>query len=555
MRLLRLVTSILSVLFVLLLLAMSAISTCTMRGDFHETTFFVSASPLPKICLLVLIVLALRFLRIPPLCDFCHRLDTDERFLEDTRRKCTLLLFFIAAFWVFVTQPTVISDQSEIQTAAEQINYHDYSCTKPEGYLSRYQHQIGVVLITALIQRVIGRDNYIVFQLMNALMAALTYYYLSRLAQHMKVRGPVQIGIFVLGILFFSYIFYATFIYPTIPSLLFSLIAFDLAARHERSPKVASAVLCALSMGLAVLLKQNALIFFIALIIYTVLTAWQSRTFHRFLLPVFLIIATFCAVRLPRPFLETFTHTKLADGISPYAYFAMGVQDGERAPGWYNIYINSVYSESGYSSEAQKEIALKDYTARLAYFKSHPADAVRFFLQKIASEWNNPTFEVFWINEVRGSNIRPATWVNRISRPTGVDFIQKYLNPLQFLILAFALIGLLSQNARLPDFYCLPLLTFVGGFICHIIWEAKCQYTLPYFILLLPYAAHGVSILHQAASAPLKALSSFSQSRKVCLALSVCLLLLVTISITRSGYLTGDNAAYAAYLTDVRNSK
>ena len=35
-------------------------------------------------------------------------------------------------------------------------------------------------------------------------------------------------------------------------------------------------------------------------------------------------------------------------------------------------------------------------------------------------------------------------------------------------------------------------LIFVGGFIFHIIWEAKGQYTLQYFILLIPYAAYGM---------------------------------------------------------------
>ena len=32
---------------------------------------------------------------------------------------------------------------------------------------------------------------------------------------------------------------------------------------------------------------------------------------------------------------------------------------------------------------------------------------------------------------------------------------------------------------------------FIGGFMFHMIWEAKCQYTLTYFVLLIPYSIKG----------------------------------------------------------------
>ena len=44
--------------------------------------------------------------------------------------------------------------------------------------------------------------------------------------------------------------------------------------------------------------------------------------------------------------------------------------------------------------------------------------------------------------------------------------------------------GTFSGVAVLP-------LTFIGGFIFHLFWEGKCQYTLPYFMLLLPLSIIG----------------------------------------------------------------
>lgn len=33
---------------------------------------------------------------------------------------------------------------------------------------------------------------------------------------------------------------------------------------------------------------------------------------------------------------------------------------------------------------------------------------------------------------------------------------------------------------------------FIGGFIFHLFWEAKSQYTITYFVLLIPYCAKGL---------------------------------------------------------------
>ena len=42
--------------------------------------------------------------------------------------------------------------------------------------------------------------------------------------------------------------------------------------------------------------------------------------------------------------------------------------------------------------------------------------------------------------------------------------------------------------------FVLPIL-FIGGFLFHLVWEAKGQYTITYFILLIPYAVAGYLIV------------------------------------------------------------
>ena len=35
------------------------------------------------------------------------------------------------------------------------------------------------------------------------------------------------------------------------------------------------------------------------------------------------------------------------------------------------------------------------------------------------------------------------------------------------------------------------IIAVLGGFLFHIFWEGKCQYTLPYYILLFPFSIQG----------------------------------------------------------------
>ena len=34
--------------------------------------------------------------------------------------------------------------------------------------------------------------------------------------------------------------------------------------------------------------------------------------------------------------------------------------------------------------------------------------------------------------------------------------------------------------------------SFLGGFLCYVLWEAKGIYTLPFYLLLVPMAAYGI---------------------------------------------------------------
>ena len=94
--------------------------------------------------------------------------------------------------------------------------------------------------------------------------------------------------------------------------------------------------------------------------------------------------------------------------------------------------------------------------------------------------------------------------------------------------------------------YYLPLLTFIGGFVFHFFWEAKCQYTLPYFVLLIPYSVLGMESVSAV---------RFKQNIRKMLTIGLPVLLLIfllTLYLSSSGFLSVSNADYAIYLEMIR---
>ena len=50
---------------------------------------------------------------------------------------------------------------------------------------------------------------------------------------------------------------------------------------------------------------------------------------------------------------------------------------------------------------------------------------------------------------------------------------------------------MICNHKSLNDRMDLLIVTFVGGVLFHIMWEAKAQYTIAYFVLLVPLAING----------------------------------------------------------------
>lgn len=189
---------------------------------------------------------------------------------------------------------------------------------------------------------------------------------------------------------------------------------------------------------------------------------------------------------------EGITGHRASNGNPTLSWVVMGLDENKyRYDGWWDYSIDELYVDADYDTVATEYIALERVQSRLKAFLADPAYAIRFFSGKNASQWNTPLFDAYYVNSGT-STVPDSLLVRWLFSVSTMDTVLRILNPLQFAILAGAVFYLLlkKDKSNISLFYCV---VFVGGFIFHTVWEAKGQYTLPYFVLLLPLAIDGYS--------------------------------------------------------------
>jgi hypothetical protein len=198
---------------------------------------------------------------------------------------------------------------------------------------------------------------------------------------------------------------------------------------------------------------------------------------------------------LPQRVYEQRTGLRFGEGIPMLAWMAMGFSEGHAAPGWYKE-DNTVdaFEASGYDSAATAEHAKAVLRERAAFFASEPKEALRFFSQKLRSQWNEPSCQSLWINEVHLS-YSEKNGIYRLFCESGHRRTLGVMNQFQQLIYLGALLGtaVLWKKRRLTC--CTLALIILGGLLYHLLFEAKSQYALPYVLMLVPMAGAGLTAL------------------------------------------------------------
>jgi hypothetical protein len=304
-------------------------------------------------------------------------------------------------------------------------------------------------------------------------------------------RRATQLLYLCCGIIFFPLVIYTSFVYGTIIGLAFSIIAFKYEIRFFSTYEKKYIWGSALSIAMATILKSNYLILLVALLIYAIIQCRKDKFLQHSIYILCCLACVFILNKSALLLLTSITGYKLDQGYTPLSYIAMGLSESWRAPGWYTSLLGRLHSEAGYQSDQANILAMNVIQDRINTFINDRTYTFRFFTRKIASQWNEPTFQSLqWFQSADSNIIQPQFIVNLFTRTT-IDYCARILNVFQVVIYLGVILWLVFCDKNEFNKQSILILSFVGGFIFHTFWEGKSQYTIVYFTLLIPCALMG----------------------------------------------------------------
>ncbi len=167
----------------------------------------------------------------------------------------------------------------------------------------------------------------------------------------------------------------------------------------------------------------------------------------------------------------------------------MGISedDSTRYSGWFSfIGVNTLTNHQLDEAAADKE-ASQAIATRKEALKSE-GRLMEFYTSKLMSEINEPSFQSIWISQVREHDFPEPSEINPEPFPklaksvyTGglSRLLDRWFNYYNMIIFLGFTAGMVCASV-------------FGGIIYHTICEAKSQFMLPFFIMLIPFAMYGI---------------------------------------------------------------
>lgn len=402
----------------------------------------------------------------------------------------SMYVFAVSVYWTTISGVFPKADQEAVSFIASLAVQDNFLFFRPEKYMQIYPNQLGMVFILEMLYRLSGGENFRLFQYLNCVancvIYGMLYLFVKRCFQKKKITNIFLILCFGYGPL----ILQSTFVYGTSLGLAFALAAVNLELKFLEEKNYLSGVGAALCISFSVIIKNNYSIFLVAMILLLLYKGIKKKGAECFLLALVFVLFLWGTGNLLTAYYENRSGMELGKGMPKILWIAMGMQEGERGEGWYNGFNYDTFRETGCDAQESSEIAKKAISESLENFKRNPAYALRFYFRKFASQWNEPTYETFYVNishEGEFSTVMQSLYDGKLNR-----IIVGYMDLYQSLILLGALVILIKKRDAWTEEQLLLPLMVLGGFLFHMFWEAKSQYIISYFILLLPYGAAGI---------------------------------------------------------------
>lgn len=433
----------------------------------------------------------------------------------------------LGTVWVLAVRVRPFADTYFVHTLAGQFAAGHYLGLEDE-YVRWFPFQLGYIFVMEMAKRLTGLGSYLLLQLMNVAATAGCYYCIVKLTDIMFKRPKITYLVTLLLFGCLPPVLYATLVYGNMLGLAFSMAGFLFLGLFVQSRQAIWLLPMAFSAGFAVLVKNNCLIFAIAmgavLLLDLLQTCRPGVAAKAVAAPAAGLAGLVLAVWLMQAGVQGYYRARggqpTPEGMPTVLWVAMGLQDGPKAPGWFNEWSYEAYRAAGEDAALAEAAGRQSVSESVTGMAADPGRAIGFFTKKNVAQWLEPTYASLQHSHCLNTHDQTLPgWAKSLYEGILGTVYYEGMNIYQFMIFGLAFLWLVWNWRRADDMagglnslntapaakaaQATPprhlqaglMLAVFGGFLFHTVWEGKAMYILPYFVACLPFAAAGLSAL------------------------------------------------------------
>lgn len=404
-----------------------------------------------------------------------------------------LLLVFML-YLIAATQLKPHGDQLAISNAAVGLRTYDFELFVDGSYFVYWPFQSRIVVFLWGFWKLFGNLNYPAFQILNAFCILISLNLLAKIAFRTGIaNGKNGETLCFFGCaLFLPYLFYVTFIYGNIIGLMFMLAALLMLLRYVQEHKLYDLAAVILFCAVGVWLKNTYLILMIAILVFLLVDFWKEWRLINFAGMLGIVLAVTVLGNLSDALVERRLGFQLSSGSPMISWVTMAFgEDEDGNPVKFDQYNIHVYLDNDQDTEKAAQAAKEELRSRLTALMEDPAHMLQFMQKKLAIEWNEPTHESLVANNRNESGIEQSDLTRFLLQEDEKSPVVEYMNLFQGMLLIGVLMWTLLKGRSANIYALLPAVIFIGGFLFQLFWETYSQYTIQYYLIVIPYAVSG----------------------------------------------------------------
>ena len=484
-KIIRNIIIVISVVCLIITLLLNVFFTTSIQNDISETT------KISRNSFLDILVVAFFVIIIYITCQFLKKLNIKNRIWRICIMSFIIIVYAgLQICWISMKNIAPVEDQKHVYDAATQMFNGETKGLLKSQYLETNPQQLTTSFLWSIFFHICNSSNYMNIQYLNIIANILTLImvYLITIEISKKIETNKYLSI-ICFLCFIPLMALSTFVYGDLWSIALSLSSIYLIIKFSNEHKMKYLIISIFTMSLGYMFRMNSIIFAIAICIYIVLKALKIDTsikekIIKIIIGIVFLIATVIPGTVLKMYLINKYELNASKAFPVTGYLYMGMSTSYRGNGW--------YGDSSFIAWEDIELAKRQYPAlirdRATELISNPISALKFYIIKIASMWTENTYSALWYNQTFNNNRQPNE--KDLQGDTWLQENEHRLVLLNKGIIIITLLGsliiIIQNRKKISDEVVLLLIAFVGGFLFHILWEAKSRYIIPYIVVLFP---------------------------------------------------------------------